>query len=260
VSETVDAPRVRGAGMSAAQLRFETAGGLTVPVFTARPDQSGKHPALVLGYELFGMSEIPEGAPHMRDLAARFAAEGFVAAIPDTYAATGKQPARSNGQISGGPSEAETRGVLLETVAWLSGQADVDAKHIGAVGWCGGGRQVLLLAAHCPEIRAVASFYGRLDNRPGAAANPSPIDLASTFNCAVFGAYGEDDHAIPVVTARQFGQALEHSGVTNEIHIYPNAGHAFMNDRLGSYVADAAQDAWTKLIAFFLRELRQKDR
>ena len=241
--------------MSAEQLQFKTAAGLTVPVFTARPKEAGRHPVIILGYELFGMSEIPEGAPHMRDLAERFAAEGFVATIPDYYGATGKQPAMSDGSIKGGPSEDETRSVLLETVAWLGRQAYVDAAKIGAVGWCGGGRQVLLLAAYCPEIRAVAAFYGRLHNRPGAVANPSPIDLASTFKCAVFGGYGEDDHNIPVETVRQFKQALDQAGVVNEINIFPTVGHAFMNDRLKSYNPDAAADGWAKLVAFFKRYL-----
>jgi carboxymethylenebutenolidase len=240
--------------VNAEWLQFTTAEGRSVPIHVARPTQTGKRPALVLAYEMFGMQEIPEGAPHMRDLAERFAKEGFVAAIPDYYAATGKQPAMSNGAISGGPSEEETRSVLLAAVDWLERHAVVDGDKIGTVGWCGGGRQVLLLAAHSPKIRAVASFYGRLHNRPGAAS-PSPIDLAPTFTCPVFGGYGEDDHNIPIDTVRQFKAALEKGGVIHEIHTYPKAGHAFMNDRLPGYAADATADVWRKLVAFFKRHL-----
>lgn len=245
--------------MTGKQTEFVTADGRRVPIFMAAPDPSSKNPAIVLGYELFGMTEIPEGGPYMRALAERFSREGFVAAVPDYYAATGKQPAMSNGSISGGPNEDETRAILLETVSWLRQQADVDSGNVGAAGWCGGGRQILLLAAHCPDIRAVASFYGRLNNRPGASS-PSPIDLAPRFKCAVFGGYGEDDHAIPVETVHQFKQALDQNGVTNEINIYPKAGHAFMNDRLGGYSAVATEDAWKKLIAFFSRQLRESNR
>jgi len=240
--------------MISEQAHFSSVDGKTVPVSIARPDGPGPFPTIMLGYELFGMTNVRGGASHMLELAARFADEGFVAAIPDYYAALGKQPVMKDGAISGGPSEDETLGVLQETLVWLGQQPYVDRRRVGAVGWCGGGRQVLLFAVHCPDIRAVASFYGRLTNRPGVAS-PSPIDAAGKLTCPVFGGYGEDDKYIPVDTARQFEQALERHAVPHEIHIYPGAGHAFMNNQLDSYVPAAADDAWKKLVGFFSRNL-----
>ncbi|MDB5556020.1 MAG: putative carboxymethylenebutenolidase [Rhizobium sp.] len=233
---------------------FTTRDGRSVPTFMARPDGEGPYPGILMGYEFYGMLEVPGGASHMRSVANRFADAGFCAIVPDYYASRGKQPTMSGGMISGGPSDDETRDDLVEAAAWLQGLQWVKGRKVGAIGWCGGGRQVLLLAAQTPGLRAVASFYGRLQSRPGTTA-PSPIEKADQFTCPVFGAYGEDDHSIPVATARDFDTALRAHGVPHEIHLYKGAGHAFMNDERDSYVAAAAADAWSKVIGFFDRNL-----
>jgi carboxymethylenebutenolidase len=234
---------------------YPTRDGRRAPIFIARPDVPGQLPAIVMGYEVFGLTEAPEGGPHMREVAARFARDGYVAAIPDYYAARGKQPVITGNAVTGGPSEEEVAEDLLDALSWLKAQTYVAPDRIGAVGWCGGGRNVLVLAARAPEIRVAASFYGRLSNRPGTPG-PSPIDSAPVYRCRVFGAYGEDDHAIPVASARQFEQALRLAGVRHDMHVYAGAGHAFMNDRRGSYVPAAAADAWQKLLAVLATELK----
>lgn len=226
-----------------------------IATYVARPAGDGRHPALVLGYEFWGMLEVPAGAPHMRDVAARFAAEGFVAAIPDYYAARGKQPTMEGGTIVGSPSDEESTSDLLDAVAWLKTLPYVDAERIGAIGWCGGGRQALFLAARSSDIRAVASFYGRPVNRP-TMHGPSPLDLIPQIAAPVFGAYGEADKAIPLDTVERFRDALGAAGKTAEIHIFPNAEHAFMNDRRPEgYQPEAAAESWRLVVEFFRRYL-----
>ena len=48
-----------------------------VKVYLSRPAGAGTHPGLVLIHEIFGL------LPHFRDVADRFAREGFVVAAPD---------------------------------------------------------------------------------------------------------------------------------------------------------------------------------
>lgn len=236
------------------QTHYRTEDGRSVPTFLSRPDGDGQRPAILMAYEFYGMLEVPGGGPHMRDVAERFARAGFDAAVPDYYAARGKQPTMSGGTISGGPSDDETQTDLRDGVGWLRAMESGN-RTVGIVGWCGGGRHALLYAAQIGDVAAAVSFYGRLNNRPGATG-PAALDLAASFRCPVFGAYGETDHAIPVASARQFDGALSAAGVAHEMHIYPGAGHAFMNDQRDSFVPAAAQDAWSKLIAFFDRTLR----
>ena len=43
--------------------------------------------------------------------------------------------------------------------------------------------------------------------------------------------------------------------VPHDVKIYPEAGHAFFDDTRSSYVASAADDAWTRVLAFFKDQL-----
>jgi carboxymethylenebutenolidase len=238
------------------QTNYAAHDGTQVATYVARPEGDGPFSALVMGYEFWGMLEVPAGAPHMRDVAARFAAEGYVAIVPDYYAARGKQPTIEGGTIAGSPSDEESTSDLLDAVEWLSTLPYVNAARIGAIGWCGGGRQVLFLAARTPLIRAVASFYGRPVNRP-TMLGPSPIDVIGEINAPIFGAYGAADKAIPLDTVERFQEALTAAGKVSEIHIFPGAEHAFANDRRPEgYQPEAAAESWRLVLDFFGRYLR----
>jgi len=234
---------------------FAAADGLPVKSFLARPEGDGPFPAVLMCYEFWGMLDVPGGGPHMRDVAGRFADAGYVALVPDYYATRGQQPTMEGGTISGGPPDDEADRDLCDAVRWLQRQAYVQADRVGVIGWCGGGRHALFLAARCPEIRAAASFYGRPVNRPGMEA-ASPIDLVPQMRCPVFGAYAEDDRAIPSETVGELERALEQHRVPHEIHIYPGAGHAFMNDQRDSYHEPSATDSWRRVLEFFERHLK----
>jgi carboxymethylenebutenolidase len=45
--------------------------------------------------------------------------------------------------------------------------------------------------------------------------------------------------------------AFTATGIRNEFHLYPGAGHAFFNDTRAAYDAAAAADAWQRLQAWF---------
>lgn len=240
--------------MIAERLSYRADDGAAVGTFLARPDGTGPFPALVLAYEFWGMLEVPGGGPHMRDVSGRFAAEGYVAVVPDYYAARGQQPTMEGGTIKGAPSDEQAGRDLEACVRWLSALPFAARERIGTIGWCGGGRQALFLAARSDAVRAAASFYGRPVNRPNQPG-PSPIDVAGSMRCPVFGAYGEDDKAIPVETVRQFEAELARHNVPHEIHYYAGAGHAFMNDQRDGYFEPAAKEAWRSMVAFFNRHL-----
>lgn len=234
---------------------YRTADGADVATYLTRPEGAGPFPALLMGYEFWGMLDVPGGGPHMRDVAGRFAREGYVAAVPDYYAARGQQPTMEGGTIKGGPSDDQSSSDLALAVAWLRTLPSVARERVGVIGWCGGGRQALFLAGRCHDLRAAASFYGRPINRPGQPG-ASPIDLVPAMRCPIFGAYGETDRAIAVDTVRQFEAALKQHGVPHEMHYYANAGHAFMNDQRPDYVEAAAKAAWRDVLSFFARHLK----
>ncbi len=212
----------------------------TTPGYLAQPDDAAQHPAIVVIQEWWGL------VPHIKDVAERFAREGFIALAPDLY----------HGQAAAEPDEARKLAMGLDraravqeiaaAAKYLIALNQVAPKKIGAVGWCMGGGLSLSTAAESADIGAAIAFYGR------------PLDAADTakLRAPVLGLYAEKDQGIPPEAARAFEAELQKAGVPHEVHIYPGAEHAFFNDsRPHIYKADAAQDAWKKSLNWFRQYL-----
>ncbi len=94
-------------------------------------------------------------------------------------------------------------------------------------------------------MRAAVPFYG---------PNP-PLEDVPKIQAALLAIYGERDNFVnPGIPAVE--DAMKKANKTFEKIIYPNAGHAFFNDTGGSYNAEAARDAWAKLLAWFEKYLK----
>lgn len=89
---------------------------------------------------------------------------------------------------------------------------------------------------------ADAAWYGKV-----ADIDPAAIHMP------IEGNYGERDTGIPADGVHAFQQELQ---VPNDIVVYANAGHAFFDDQRSSYVADVAEDAWRRTLAFFTKYLK----
>lgn len=210
------------------------------PGFLARPDDDDAHPGLIVIQEWWGL------VPHIKDVAERFAREGYVALAPDLY----------HGEQADEPDEARKLSMALDrqravaeiqaAVAYLQGMDAVSPKQIGVVGWCMGGGLALSAAADDGGIGAAVAFYGQ---------PLSPADTAR-IQAPVLGLYGEEDHGIPVDKVRRFQEALEEHGIAHEVHIYPGAHHAFFNDTREAYDEKAAADAWQCTLDWFGQYLR----
>jgi carboxymethylenebutenolidase len=100
-------------------------------------------------------------------------------------------------------------------------------------------------ATQNPNLRAAAPFYG---------PNPPAADFPK-IKAAVLAIYGELDTRLNegIPAARE---ALQKANVPHEIHIYPQANHAFFNDTGDRYKKDAADDAWRRVLAWFDRHLK----
>jgi carboxymethylenebutenolidase len=90
-------------------------------------------------------------------------------------------------------------------------------------------------------LAATVIYYGNLVNN---------TDSLSKIKWPVLGIFGDQDRSIPVNSVKQFGQALNEVGITNEIYIYPGVGHAFANPSNENYAPKETADAWQKTIAF----------
>lgn len=212
-----------------------------VPGYLALPDDAEPHPAIVVIQEWWGL------VPHIKDVAERFAREGFIALAPDLY----------HGQVSTEPDEARKLAMALDAhravqeiaaaARHLKKMDAVEPKKIGVVGWCmGGGLALSSAAAQDGDIATAIAFYGR----------PLTASDTAKLHVPVLGLYAEHDHGIPVEAVQAFEEELKKHQVPHEIHLYPGTDHAFFNDtRPHIYNAAAAQDAWRRSLEWFRKYL-----
>lgn len=86
--------------------------------------------------------------------------------------------------------------------------------------------------------------------------NPRPIELVEHITCPVFGNYGAEDMRINV-HLDELVKAMATYKKDFEMRIYSNAGHAFLNDTMPLYHETAAKRAWEGVLRFYKRVLSE---
>jgi carboxymethylenebutenolidase len=242
-------------GLIAADITVER-DGARIPVYLVKPQGPGPFPSIVVIHEIFGQHE------HIRDVARRFAKEGFIAAAPELYFREG-----GVGQIKEIPELIKkVRGIadkqVLDDVAavlqHVRGLPESN-KLVGITGFCWGGRVTWLSVAEVPGFSAGVAWYGPLAGFGGGDLQPAqPLDRAAAMKAPVLGLYGGADAGIPVATVEQMKANLEMYNRTFDIKIYPDTPHAFYADYRPSYRKEAAEDGWKQGIAWFKKYLVAK--
>jgi carboxymethylenebutenolidase len=221
--------------------------------------------ALVLIHEIWGL------VPHIRDVADRYATEGYLVLAPDLLSDAGITPevGAELDALRDEPDEEKRlqgQALLREKLATAHSPAFaaeavtklrlvVDALvaepgiggRIAVTGFCFGGTYSFALAAADSRVRAAVPFYGI-----------APADVAR-ISCPVLALYGEDDPRV-MATLPQTRADLAQADVEVTEKIYPGARHAFFNDtNETSYDPVAAADAWANALAFLARHLGPDD-
>jgi carboxymethylenebutenolidase len=236
-------------GLTAGEVKIPVAGG-EIPGYRAMPASGGPFPTVLVIQEIFGVHE------HIKDMCRRFAKLGYFAVAPALYAREGDVSDMSNVQeiiskvVSRVP-DAQVAADLDAAVAFAKSAGKSDTARLGVTGFCWGGRQVWLYAAHNPNVKAAVAWYGPL-KRPATDLQPkNPIDLVGQLKAPVLGLYGGADPGIPVDTVEEMKAALKAAHNPSEIIIYPDTPHGFNADYRPSYRPDQAKDGWAKLQAWF---------
>ena len=112
-----------------------------------------------------------------------------------------------------------------------------------------GGGYSLDLAIADPKLKAAVINYGHL------ASDDATL---KKIDAAILGIFGGQDKGIPPADVKKFESQLKALGKTVDIHIFPDAGHAFENpNNKQGYRADDAAEAW-KLTTDFLAKYLKK--
>lgn len=235
-------------GLVAGEIKIPVAGG-EIPGYRAMPEKGRNFPVVLVIQEIFGVHE------HIKDICRRFAKLGHLAVAPEMYARQGDVSQMTNFQdiiqkvVSKVP-DAQVMSDLDAAVAW-AGKNKGNTGKLAITGFCWGGRIVWLYAAHNPKVRAGGAWYGRLVGQANELQPKHPIDVAAQIKPPVLGLYGGADTGIPNDTVEKMRETLKAAKSKSEIILYPDTPHGFYADYRPSYRADKANDAWTKLNAWF---------
>ncbi|MBZ5541651.1 MAG: dienelactone hydrolase family protein [Acidobacteriia bacterium] len=235
------APLLLAAAPKTETVRYKS-GEETVSGYLAAPEAPGKHPAIVIIHEWWGLND------WVKEQAQKFAAEGYVVLAVDLYRGkVATTPEEAHELMRGVPPDRGMRD-LQAAFDYLAARPDVQAEKIGAAGWCMGGGYSIQFAVAEPRLAACIVNYGPL---PTEAANLAKI------KAPVLGNFGAEDRGIPADAVRAFAAAMKAAGKTADVKVYDGAGHAFENpNNTAGYRAAAAADAWQRMVAFFKAQLK----
>lgn len=216
--------------------------GATLHGYLSRPREAGPFPGVLLIHENRGLND------HIRDVARRLAAEGFVVLAVDELSRQGGTGSFSSPDEAGAAFRSLHDDQVVQDLdaayQYLNSHALAQADHVGVMGFCWGGQRAFLYATANPGLKATVVFYG----------SPPPEDKLAEIESPVLGIYGENDSRVTsTVVATE--AAMKNLGKSYDAKVYPGAEHAFFNETGPRYNESAAQDAWTRTLAFLKKNL-----
>jgi carboxymethylenebutenolidase len=216
-------------------LNVNASGGSTT-AHVARPD-TDTAAAVVLIHEWWGIND------HIRDLARRYANEGYLCIAPDLF----------RGKVTKNKEEAAKLmqelkiedGIELIREALAEAKLAYKVQKTGITGYCMGGTFALRAACEIDELAASAPFYGDIP----------PEDVLKNLKVPTLFIAGKRDAWINPEKVNSLIEAARKYDLPVEVVTY-DADHAFFNDtRSEVYDPEAAADAWRRVLDLFRKHL-----
>ena len=220
-------------------------------LFVARPDGAGPHPGLVVIQEAFGVND------HIKDVAQRYAAQGYLAVAPDMFHRFEQRtvPYDDMKTAIGSVMQLNDDQVMSDVSAaagWLKAQPAM--AKLGILGYCFGGRTAYLAAARSKDFACAVGYYG------GGIADPrnpnAPVTRSADISAPLLLFFGAQDQMIPQDQVQKIEETLTQLGKDHRIKVYPQAGHGFNCDARGSFNKAAADDAAQIASDFLAKHLK----
>jgi carboxymethylenebutenolidase len=185
---------------------------------------------------------------HIRDVARRFAEQGYIAIAPELF----HRSAPAGFEVAYGDIQAvmpHMRAMRRETVSadleasfrHLQTQATIWKERTAAVGFCLGGRTAITANTILPLYAAV-SFYG--------GVSPALQDRAANLSGRMLFFWGLADKSINASQRALVADAVANAGKAFTSVEFSDADHGFFCDMRASYNPNAARQAWVLTLEF----------
>ncbi len=238
-------------GLTAGEVTIDV-NGFKMAAYRAAPAGKTGLPVVLVLSEIFGVHE------YIADTARRFAKAGYLAIAPELFQRQGDaqsygEMAKLMAEVISKVPDAQVLGDLDATVKWAAANGG-DVRKLAVTGFCWGGRQTWLYAAHNKNVKAGVAWYGRLVGAQNDLTPKNPIDIAAHLAGPVVGLYGGADSGIPLETVEKMKGALaagDAAARASKFVVYPDAPHAFHADYRPSYRKEAADDGWKRALDWF---------
>lgn len=224
-------------------VEYATVNGKPVEGYLAYPENAhGGLPGILVFHEWWGLNE------HIRQMADRLAAQGYVVLAVDLY----------SGRVAETPERArelmqevmDKQGLVNDNInqAYKFITEEIGALSVASIGWCLGGTMSFNTALLYPEqLDATVIYYGFV-------TDVSRAQLAG-LEMPILGFFGAEDQGIPVEGVQAFRDTLGDLGKDADITIYEGAGHAFANPTGDNFQPEIAEESWQKTLKFLDRSL-----
>ncbi|HUB69269.1 MAG TPA: dienelactone hydrolase family protein [Acidimicrobiales bacterium] len=241
--------------MKAETITVRGHGGDEIEAYLAQPLGSGPYGGVVVIHHMPGYDR------STKEITRRFAAEGYIALMPNLYhrEAPGAAPddAAATARANGGVPDDRLVGDVEGAVKHIKALSSSNGKA-ACLGHCSGGRQTFLAATSLQLDAAVdcyggAVVYGSPPQLP--VKMPALLDRAKYLSCPLLGLFGEDDKFPGPDEVAVLAKELTAQGKNFEFHSYPGASHAFFDVDRPSYRVEAAVDGYKRIGEFFSRYL-----
>jgi carboxymethylenebutenolidase len=249
VSETVDVPAADG----------------TADAFFTRPAAGGRHPAVLLYMDAYGIR------PALEAHAQRLASHGYCVFTPNVFYRGGRSPVVENLEEA---MRAEDRAPLwaklmpkikaltpeaaiADSQAWLAflrAHPEVREAPIGAVGYCMGGRLSLRMAGEFADaVAAAASFHG---GSLATGEDSSPHLSAVRAAGELYIGHADNDGSMDPEQMGRLTKALADAHVRHTAELYVGAQHGWTQTDTPAYDEPSAERHWMRMLELFDRVLQ----
>jgi carboxymethylenebutenolidase len=226
--------------MNTENIRLDTPGGDTT-AYVALPDESrARNAAVLVIQEWWGVND------HIRDIASRYANEGYIAVAPDLFRGKITRDQKEASKLMSGLAIEDGVETIRSAVEETRRLYNVD--NLGITGFCMGGTFAFRAGCEVDGLKAAAVFYGDIPEEKVLSRLMIPVLFIA----------GARDQWINSEKVEALKEAARKYDLPVEVVSY-DADHAFFNNtRPEVYNPEAAADAWRRVLAFFERTLGKK--